>query len=63
MRLPNTVRKQLIRYTGGADEIAEHSQEEPDNINEWTVHCASGANEIAEYSLERADKINVCRWC
>jgi hypothetical protein len=44
-------------YAGDADEIAEHSQEEPDQIN------VGSENEIAEHSQETADKVNVCKWC
>ncbi len=37
-------------YAGGADEIAEHSQEIADKINV----CRGGADEIAEHSQETA---------
>jgi hypothetical protein len=42
-------------YAGGADEIAEHSQETAEGINV--------CDEIAEHSQQTADKINVFRWC
>jgi hypothetical protein len=39
-------------YAGGADEIAEHSQETADKMQMVLMRL-----------LNTADKINVCRWC